>query len=51
MATFISKPKTKRIGISIIPPPMPKKPDIIPMKIPIKISVIVIQAPLITMKV
>ena len=44
MATFTSNPSTKRIGTRIIPPPIPKNPDIVPIKIPTNISSIIIYA-------
>jgi hypothetical protein len=46
MAVFMSIPKSKSIGTSIIPPPIPKKPESVPTKIPTatnKISINILQ--------
>jgi hypothetical protein len=51
MASLISKPSTKSTGTRIIPPPIPKKPDIVPIKIPTSISSMTIYiAPKINLK-
>lgn len=40
MAVLMSMPKNIRMGMSIIPPPIPKNPESVPTSIPTKTNMI-----------